>query len=352
MNTQNIAGQDYKLPNGLDGFKRDMYVHLINWKWRHITTAPGHYEYRKRLIPYDAILPEDEALRNRMPHIYEPIVKHLREHHRQNPFRIHPHFHHMSSSQAANINLFLPILHHPNASAILAGIAGAPKDFRTLATDQFSGYGYCLEFWGGNFECAVSDKGPLGDKSAKAGTDADLAIAYRNDQGKLCLWLIEHKLTEPEFTTCGAFKSRGRQKCHDCTRSFADILKDKNTCYYHNVRKFKYWDITGANQNFFVNHNEFPQCPFQGGLGQLWRNQLLGLAMESGEGAFKHTHFSVVHHPKNNALNDSLNAYKHLIGNNPKFTSFTSADVIQSAEKHADDELKTWTAWYKDLYWI
>jgi hypothetical protein len=69
---------------------------------------------------------------------------------------------------------------------------------------------------------------------AGGGTDADIAIAYRNPVGTLCLWLIEHKLTEAEFHACGGFKSNGRKArpdC-DCSRSFADIQENKDTCYH------------------------------------------------------------------------------------------------------------------------
>jgi len=255
----------------------------------------------------------------------------------------------MSSSQAANINLFLPILHHPNASAVLAGIKGAPKDFGKLATDQLD-EGYCLEFWGGNLANAKGDKGPLEDKSSKAGTDSDIAIAYRNKSDELCLWLIEHKLTEEEFSTCGGFKSNGREACHDCARNFGQIIDDKSSCYQHAVRHFKYWEITEANRAFFANPPTEAGCPFQGGMNQLWRNQLLGLAMENDGKQFKHAHFSVVRHPENIALDASLADYQKLIANNPKFSTFTSADVIQAATMHGDADIERWAKWYEQLY--
>lgn len=354
MKIQHIDGQDYKLPDGLDGFKRDMYVHLIDWKRKKGIEKPGLHFHKGVPIEYDAILPEDEALRKMMPHIYESSVAHLLAHHARNPFRYHPHFWHMSSSQAANINLFLPILHHPDASAVLAGIEGAPKDFATFAPDQFEKFGYCLEYWGGNFGKDKWNKGPLGDKSSRAGTDTDIAIAYRNNQGELCLWLIEHKLTEEEFTTCGGFKSDGRtdKVRHDCTCGFADILKNKTTCYYHDKCGYKYWDITEANRSFFANPPMGVGCPFQGGMNQLWRNQLLGLAIENDGQQFRHTYFSVVHHPANEALDGSLNSYKALITNNPKFSVFTSADVIRAVEGRQDEALTKWAAWYRNLYML
>lgn len=111
----------------------------------------------------------------------------------------------MASSQAANMNLFMPILQHPLANQILKHLK---PDFKCLANDELY-HGYRLEFWDGN---SNNEKGNLGDHTPVAGTDSDIAIAYYNNDDKLCLWLIEHKLRENEFTKCGGSKSKGRNK--------------------------------------------------------------------------------------------------------------------------------------------
>jgi hypothetical protein len=343
-----IDGKDYRLPNGLNPFQRELYVHLINWKWQHISTEPGTARGHK----YDAILPDACAREGSSPLVYPGVAEALAEHRRKNKFRIHLHFYHMASSQAANINLFLPILHHPNASAILGAIK---PDFDSLATAHLDN-GYCIEFWGGNLadsNICSGNAGLLGDKSAMAGTDSDIAIAYHNHEDELCLWLIEHKLTEKEFTACGGFKSHGRQARHDCGKSFSDILRDKSSCYYHDVRKFNYWKLTEVNRTFFANHARRTECPFKGGMNQLWRNQLLALGIEQDtHQPYKHVTFSVVKHPKNTYLDATLDAYTHLIADSPKFSVLTSADVIAAAGTHADATLTEWVAWYKGLYAI
>lgn len=334
MQIINHNGQGYRLPNSLNPFQETLYLHLINWKWAHITREAGV----TRGHAYDAILPDSFA--DQFPMLYPPIVPALREHLKKFPFRIHKYFNHMASSQAANLNLFLPLLCHPLADAVLSQLK---PDFAHLATDQLD-HGYRIEFRDEPF-------GSLGDKSATAGTDSDIAIAYRNRQGELCLWLIEHKLTESEFTTCGGFRSRGRQPRHDCSKTFAEVLANKSTCYYHDVRQFRYWDITAANQGMFVNHARHAQCPFQGGMNQLWRNQLLGLGIEQdARQPCQHVTFSVVRHPRNTALDPSLAEYSELIAHNPKFTHFTSQHVLNAASALHDPELDKWIAWYKDLY--
>ena len=348
MKVENINGEDYRLPSGLNEFQRQLYVHLIKWKWAHITHAPGYYKYRGRQIPYDAILPTNMIAELRI--IYPSVVDELSRHRGLNDFRLHTHFNHMASSQAANVNLFLPILQHPLGSKVLTLLK---PDFASLATEHLD-HGYCLEYWGGNFRSDNADRGPLGDKSGSHGTDSDLAIAYHNFDGELCLWLIEHKLSEKEFTPCSGPKSDNRNQArHNCSNTFAEILKNKHTCFHHDYGRRKYWDITEANQSFFSGHTQYMRCPFQGGMNQLWRNQLLAFSIErDSKYPFQHAYFSVVHHPKNTALDTTLNAYKSLVGNNPKFFAFTSKDVLDAATSQADTELQIWADWYKGLYYI
>lgn len=329
-----INGQNYRLPSRQNIFQRDLYVHLINWKWEHVTRQVGTYRGQE----YDAILPADYT--EQLPVLYPDIRDAFRDHLAKFPFRIHRHFNHMASSQAANVNLFLPILLHRNANAILTAVN---PEFARIATDQLDN-GYRIEFWDEPF-------GNLGDKTKVSGTDADLAIAYYNHNDELCLWLIEHKLTESNFTKCGGFSSRGRKAQHDCSRSFSDILANKSLCYYHDVRHFNYWNITDANQDFFTNHTRHAHCPFQGGMNQLWRNQLLALGVEQdARQPFKHVMFSVVRHPGNHYLDRSLKAYRDLIGHNPKFSVFTSVDILNAASQVNDSELGHWIEWYVDLY--
>lgn len=329
-----VNGQEYRLPNLLNPFQQEIYIHLIHWKWEYITREPGSV----RGQAYDAILPERYA--DQFPMLYPVIIPMLKKHLQTFPFRIHTYFNHMASSQAANLNLFLPLLAHPKASAVFAQIK---PDFARLADEQLD-HGFRIEFWDEPF-------GSLNDKSATAGTDSDIAIAYYNHQDELCLWLIEHKLTEAEFTTCGGFKSAGRRAQHDCNRPFADILADKNLCYYHDVRHFRYWEITETNQDFFPNHAAHRHCPFQGGMNQLWRNQLLGLGIEQDDRQpYQHMTFSVVRHPRNTHLNTSLDAYRDLIADSPKFTVFTSEDILSAAASISDPELGRWIEWYRGLY--
>ena len=188
----------------------------------------------------------------------------------------------MASSQAATLNLFLPILLHPHAADVVRAVN---PDVARLATDRLY-HGFCVEYWDGvelEHRRGGIPYGNLNDKSKVAGTDVDIAIAYYNHQDELCLWLVEHKLTEKEFTQCGGYRSALHKGLKGCASSFAEIFANKNLCYYHHRCGYNYWKITEANPGFYADPTQFSVCPFQGGLNQLWRNQLLGLSIEQDE---------------------------------------------------------------------
>ena len=165
MKVFNLGEKDYKLPNALNPFQKDLYIHLINWKWLYITKDVGYYNWRGKEIPYDAILPHNT--KKDFPIIYPPVVDVVKKHN----FKLHIHFNHMASSQAANVNLFLPVLLHPKVNEILRLLK---PDFFRLATKELY-KGFCIEYWGD-----INGKGLLGDHSKVSGTDSDIAIAYYN----------------------------------------------------------------------------------------------------------------------------------------------------------------------------
>ncbi len=333
-------GMRYKVPGELSVFQEKMYIHLIDWKWENITRDPGIYKYKGQEIEYDALLPAQYL--EQMPHIYQSIQDDIKDHQKKYYFKIHKFFNHMASSQAANINLFLPILLSPRANEILTKIK---PDFQELAVNELY-KGFRIEYWDGN---SNKEKGSLNDHTAAAGTDSDMAIAYYNTSGDLCLWLIEHKLTEKEFTTCGGYKTDSNKKKNLCSSSFNDIIIDKNLCHYHRVNHFKYWEITENYDSFFKGFSDCSSCPFKDGMNQLWRNQILAFSVED-QGHFKEVSFSVVKHPENTSLDKTMNEYTKLTGNDPRFTVIQSSEIIDAAQSVEDQELANWVEWYRELY--
>ena len=335
MQTYTKEGNVYHLAGQLNGFQLRMYKHLIDWKWKHITRKPGVFRNRE----YDALFPKE--YNGKYPHIYDPILPII-----QNlSFKFHKFFNHMASSQAACINLFLPLLQFPEIAAPV--LRSIKPDIKRIATDQLDS-GYRLEFWDYKNNC-------LNDHTKAAGTDADIAIAYYNDKDDLCLWLIEHKLTESEFTTCGGAKSKGRDISKHRCDSIQDILNERDLCYYHSACGYKYWEITLKYPDVFPVDNlmKFGECPFKGGLNQLWRNMLLALVIEdSKDWPYQNVYFSVVYHPKNHYLDWSMTEFKKLVGNTGRFFWFTSDKIIDAVNNVNNSFLEEWQQWYKELYLV
>jgi hypothetical protein len=335
-------GHVYRLANELTPFQLDMQIHLTNWKWEYLKTHDCGLHKEQ---PYDVILPDD--MKAYLHPIYQPIVDRVLEHKGKFPFKLHKFVGHMASSQVACINLFLPLLMHPRAAARV--LRTLRPDMESIATDQLDG-GFQIEFWPGTGD----ETGPLKDHTKVAGTDADIAIAYRDNDNNLKLWLIEHKLTEAEFTTCGGARSKGRTAKHRCSPAI-DVLKDYNLCYYHQAErcKYAYWSITDRHPEVFSRERlaAYKDCPFKGGMNQLWRNMLLALAVEDAKGSpYAGVHFSVVRHPGNDSLTQSMTAFKKLLDDDKRFDWFTSDQIVNDAA--TIPALQEWTAWYRKLYWL
>jgi hypothetical protein len=326
----------YIIPEQLNDFQRSMYLHLCEWKSRNISDQPGSFGEKK----YDVIVPG--SLQQGLPHLYGPVRERFKEHQKKFPFKTHKFAGHMASSQIACANLFLPILDNPVVAAKV--LRAVKPDLKSIAVEELD-KGFRLEFW---------DQGVnrLGDHCADSGTDVDIAIAYRNQAGEVCLWLIEHKLTENEFTTCGAYRSHANQHKDACDGNAA-ARRGRENCYYHTAKEFNYWKITLKNKAMFpLQSLQKPEsCPFKGGMNQLWRNQLMATAIEADpNGRYKKVYFSVVHHPGNMSLLPTMQAFKDLIGQKDRFFSFTS-DQLRDAARVADHAgVQTWAKWYDELY--
>jgi hypothetical protein len=250
----------------------------------------------------------------------------------------------MASSQAACANLFIPILENPDIAATI--LSCVKPDLNKIATDHLD-RGFRIEFWD-------EPDNVLNDHTPAAGTDADIAIAYYDHQGDLNLWMIEHKLTEAEFTACGGYKSRQRTKDHVCYPASA-IVANRGLCYYHSRNRYHYWDITlGEASPFDIDQiRAYKHCPFMGGMNQLWRNLLLATSIErsiSPRWPYKKVYFSVVYHPGNHYLVPTMNEFTDLIGNNDRFFSFTSDKLIEKALESDERDISQWVHWYQEMY--
>lgn len=219
-----INRKEYYIPNNLTSEQEKIYCHIIDWKQANITMQRGKFQGNE----YDAIFPENSSIPTMT---YKPIIPQM-EDMQQSLFAYKPHkfANHAVSSQTACINLFMPVLMSSKANDILAMIPGCPTNFKEIARNHLYN-GFCFEYWGQDIK---HDKGLLNDHSVQAGTDADVAIAYFNSNDELCLWLIEHKLSEKDFTECGAYKSKANTFKENCKKyNLTSLSCMPQECYYH-----------------------------------------------------------------------------------------------------------------------
>lgn len=324
-----IENREYKLPKHLSRFQHELYTHLIDWKRQHISPEPGIYNGRE----YDAVLPA-YAAKQYYP-LYRPIVDEITKHHEFKPHRL---FGHMASSQVACMNLFTPILqNHLIADRILPQFL---PDYKSLAVDELES-GYQFEYW--------DRTNPLNDHAGGVGTDVDLAVAYYDYNDDLCFWFIEHKLAEREFTTCGGYRSKRNLHKEQC-RNTSLILDNPDNCFYTYGCNYLYWKLTLESGLFSMDQLcKSETCPFLGGVNQLWRNLILAEAMKS-KGRIKHYHFSVVHHPENPHLENTIRKFQRLLADQSVFSILTSEQIISAASQINNPEINEWIKWYRDLY--
>lgn len=325
-------------------FQQRVYSYLIKYK-EDVLKIKGK-GISNRGVEHDCLFPKPYCDAKIPVMLYENIKSTVVDI-QKSKFAYKPHLAasmHVASSQTACINLFVPILESEYADKILKVSGVAPTGFDHVDRNQFR-KGYCFEYWESSLE---GSKGLLGDHSPHAGTDSDVAIAYRNFDNELCLWLIEHKLTEREFTTCGGYRSKGISKFEEanCTScGIKELLNNHDKCYYHKHCGYYYWKNMERQYSFFSGKYVNDGCPFRGGMNQLWRNQLLALELEDRR-VFKEVYFSVVTHPENSFLDKTMNDYRQLTNNSSKFYYFKSNVLVDSAVAYLPD----WSSWYKKVY--
>ena len=325
-------------------FQQRVYSYLIKYKEEILQIKDKGISNRG--IEHKCLFPKPYC-DARIPVMLYKGIKTIVEEIQKSEFAYKPHIAasvHVASSQTACINLFVPILESEYADKIIKESGVSPIGFDHIDRKQLR-KGYCFEYWDSTLE---GSKGLLGDHSPRAGTDSDVAIAYRNQDNELCLWLIEHKLTEREFTTCGGYRSKGiseseKANCTSC--GIKELLKNHDKCYYHKHCDYYYWTIMERQYSFFSGKYVDDGCPFRGGMNQLWRNQMLALELEN-RGAFEYVYFSVVSHPDNSFLDKTMNEYRALTNNSPKFYDFKSNALVDVAV----DYLPDWSSWYKKVY--
>lgn len=254
---------------------------------------------------------------------------------------------HVASSQAACFNLFIPIMESRCAVEILKTVK---PDIAKIDRSHIED-GYTFEYWRDSPSPNDGSKGLLNDHSKTAGTDADFALSYIDNENKNCLWLVEHKLTEKEFTQCNAVHNgRHKELAEKCSHYTAKhLMETPEDCYYCHARHFNYWQLTKKYSEAFPNMGiDRNGCPFMDGMCQLWRNILLAKAAQE-EYHYDKVFFSVVKPADNTALNNTLKQFMAIVDPD-LFSVFHPSTLIDAAISCSDDSIHDWGKWYTDTY--
>ena len=279
--------------------------------------------------------------------MYPGIKDSIYAHEKERGFDFHKFFKagHVASSQAACFNLFMPIMKSGHAAEILSAVK---PDIDRIDTEELD-HGFCFEYWR---EDPLNDesRGLLNDHSKTAGTDADFALRYIDKDGKRCLWLIEHKLTEREFTQCNVIHNgKHPDELEHCVSYTPEqLMSDPQKCYYTRVRHFDYWEKTKEFGCFPGMDVKKAGCPFKDGMCQLWRNVLLAKAAREAYGYDK-VYFSVLKPQANAALDASIKSFKAIVEPG-LFSVITPAALVEATARFDDDFTRDWVEWYKRVY--
>ncbi len=314
----------FKLPETLNLFQSVIYNTLVHYKHEKLkifeSGKVGDHEY-------DVVLPEEHRLLNIFLDIREDVTKYLID----NGIRMHRFFNHLASSQAACFNLFMSLTKDINlANDVLRTIL---PNFDKLERVEYEYYDKTVDHLGENRNQA---------NKTNVGTDVDVAIFYLTKNGKHNVCLIEHKLSEKEFSFCNAIKNKNQNKNH-CGQ-FSNVWNNSDNCYYQKGKDYMYWKLTKEKESFFDESalaSLTIECPFRYSLQQLWRNMLLAQELERKRIVDK-AYFAVIYHLHNKALwnystpHGKVEAFEYfssLLKDKDRFFRFTLQDVVLRAKQ-------------------
>jgi len=205
--------------------------------------------------------------------------------------RLHTHIEALNSSMTFGFNLFLPFRAGADLSPAVVDVLGP------LIVDQVV------------FEW-IPPGGILGEidgetpRDGEAATGIDVLLRGWRDDGSRVVILVEVKLSEGGFSTCGGRKSRANRRPDVCEDVDA-FLAEPSACYLRRpIRKQRdrrYWEIFqaahGSLSAAFPGVTPGP-CPFAGDAQQPMRQYALALGLEQAEFADE-AWLLLVHHDDN-----------------------------------------------------
>ncbi len=246
--------------------------------------------------------------------------------------RLHDYARARNSSMVFAFNLMLPFQRHPL-------VLGAP--FAEVSWQRVT-----LE-WTPPGQLLAEIRGEVpGPREAATAIDA-LLEGQRPDGARVAV-LVEVKLSEAGFSSCGGAVSRCNRERFGCDDAQA-MLAEPHRCYLtqprHQRRPRRYWEIFarahGSLAAAFPSAGSGP-CPFRGHGQQLMRQHALALAMEQ-EGLADVAWLVLLHHDHNPDVPVHFDAYRATVADPRRLLRWPAARLLEAGP--AD-----WAAWMRHRY--
>jgi len=316
------------------------------------TAKSGKTHYKHLLTAHD------EELNFINEDIYNAVIERFSNHKAGDIDRVK---YNSVASQAYCFNLFVPLQQNfALASQLFTSLLSKEVEVKHIEIEFTPNKLDTLE----GFETNGQDES-IGDQSAYAGTDADIAVFYKDSGQKKGVILIEFKFIESEFSKCSSYKKKEAEPLCNSSEYWDAMVEQKKTnsnnrflCGYN---KYDNWELTLHSDYFDMQKiKESDACPFRFSLNQLWRNMLLAEKVKEVR-QLDESHFWVFSPSKNDSFlwtnhgQDVENQLSDILSEkgNKQFSRFSLENVISlldSFELSQSDVL--WLDALKDRYLI
>ena len=258
-------------------FARSLLAHAMRWR-----AIQEHGDPEARVSPM-----WDDWTAGIWPGVRELAARVIVE----DEVRPHSHLAALHSSMAFGFNLFLPFRADANVGAVLAPAVG-PLEVESVRFEWVPPGAILGEIDGDR------------PRNNEAATGIDVVVEGKRADGTRVVILIEVKLSEGGFSTCGGRTSRANKRPDLCDDAHA-FFAEPSSCYLtrprHRRRDRRYWSIFEA--AFGSVAEAFPgtlpgPCPFAGDGQQPMRQLALGLGLVQHAPRVDHLQVVIVSRPQ------------------------------------------------------
>ena len=257
--------------------------------------------------------------------------------------RLHDYAPAITSSQMFALNLFMPWRHgaRRGLEARLAGVLGESITVERVAFEWVPPGALLGEIDGDR---------PGPDEKA---TGVDVVLWGHDDAGARSAVLLEVKLGEGGFTTCGGRDSVANRRTDVCA-SATTFFSDPTACYLQRparkTRDRRYWEIFarshGTVRDSFPGAADTGPCPFAGHQQQPMRNRALAFALVQ-ENVVERVWFGLCSHDDNPDVAREWTSWRALLPSTEVAPLLPASEILAAGrdEGHAE-----WARWMAERY--